>query len=190
MGSGKRANIIIAVIFGGAITICAYPLLAPFAELALAGAEPSSYLDVLSGVEPISQWTRFWVSSLWVRHLPCMLAMLAILSLVMLAYLAVQDVREKRVVSNGIYGEARIISSARELKEKNDFWDGRGTPKSAGMVLGATRRGHYYDSAVPHCLVVGKTGSGKATCSVSRQCICFSRPDGMCCAQARRRCLS
>lgn len=67
-----------------------------------------------------------------------------------------------RNVKNGVLGDARIIDAERERRAKNDFWDGRGAPETAGLVLGASRRGYHYDSCVPHALVVGKTGSGKS----------------------------
>ena len=65
-----------------------------------------------------------------------------------------------RNVKNGVLGDARIIDAERERRSKNDFWDGRGAPTAAGLVLGASKRGYLYDSGVPHALVVGKTGSG------------------------------
>lgn len=59
-------------------------------------------------------------------------------------------------------GNARLITSPLELKQKNDFWNGKGIPKKAGLVIGATKHGYYFDSTIPMWLNVGKTGSGKS----------------------------
>lgn len=45
---------------------------------------------------------------------------------------------------------------------KNDSRDSTGKPPSAGLVIGASDKGYFFDHSVPHVLVVGKTGSGKS----------------------------
>lgn len=86
------------------------------------------------------------------------LAVLACMGL-MLLLRTVQ--RPSRDVENGILGSARVVSDPRELKLRNDFWDGKGTPEKAGLVLGSSKRGYFFDSAVPHAAILGRTGSGK-----------------------------
>ena len=70
--------------------------------------------------------------------------------------------RPRRNVENGVLGDSRLITSEREIRQKNDFWDGKGAPKTAGLVIGSTKRGYYYDSSIPHWAILGKTGSGKS----------------------------
>lgn len=67
-----------------------------------------------------------------------------------------------RETDEGALGDARLIKSRAELRTKNDFWNGKGAPEKAGLVLGSTKRGYYFDSAVPHACVVGATGAGKS----------------------------
>lgn len=81
---------------------------------------------------------------------------------VLAAWFYIQPSIEPRKSKSGILGDAKIIKSPLELRRKNDWWDGKGTPKSAGLVLGATKNGYYYDSSVPMSITVGKTGSGKS----------------------------
>lgn len=66
-----------------------------------------------------------------------------------------------RNVDEGILGDAKLVQDAREIRRRNDFWDGKVEPDSAGLVLSSSRKGYVYDSAVPHFAIVGKTGSGK-----------------------------
>lgn len=87
-------------------------------------------------------------------------------TLALYAYTAVKRAQNEREVENGVYGDARIIKDRAELNRRNDFWDGRGEPGSAGLVLGACKKGYWYDSSVPHGLTVGKTGSGKSQLQV------------------------
>lgn len=68
----------------------------------------------------------------------------------------------RRQVEQGVLGDARLITSRSEIRRKNDFWDGKGTPKAGGLVIGSSSRGYDFDSSVPHWCVVGKTGSGKS----------------------------
>ena len=81
------------------------------------------------------------------------------------------DPREGSARSTGASTATPASSGvARSWGRRNDFWDGRGTPKSAGLVLGACKGGYWYDSSVPHALCVGKTGSGKPLSRCSSRC--------------------
>ena len=163
MNAAMRSRAVLATSFATAATVAAYPILAPLVEVALAGgATGEEWLSAFLRCAELSAWPAFWVSGTWVAHLPCMLAALAVSSIVLFAYSESTARRGERAVDGGIYGEARVTKTEDELTAKNDFWDGCGTPSSAGLVLGATERGYWYDSGVPHCLVVGKSGSGKS----------------------------
>lgn len=79
------------------------------------------------------------------------------------AYVAWNEYGKKnRMVKNGVLGDSRLISSTRELRQKNDFWDGKGTLEKAGLVISGSKKGYLFDSSVPHWAVVGRTGSGKS----------------------------
>lgn len=69
---------------------------------------------------------------------------------------------EQRNVSGGILGDAKLITSMQELHKKNDFWNGKGTPQKAGLVIGNSKKGYLFDSSIPHWAITGKTGSGKS----------------------------
>ena len=79
------------------------------------------------------------------------------------AYVAWNEHGKKdRMVKNGVLGDSRLISSTRELRQKNDFWDGKGVPEKGGLVISGSKKGYLFDSSVPHWAVVGRTGSGKS----------------------------
>lgn len=66
------------------------------------------------------------------------------------------------VSQNSILGNSKIIDTPHERKSRNDTWNGKGEPKSAGLVYGF-EKGHYlFDSKTPHTFTAGKTGSGKS----------------------------
>lgn len=68
-----------------------------------------------------------------------------------------------RVAEDGsLLGSASVIKGWANLRRKNDFWNGKGQPTNAGLVLSGTKRGYLYDASIPHYLTVGKTGSGKS----------------------------
>lgn len=79
------------------------------------------------------------------------------------AYIAWKEYGKKdRMVKNGVLGDSKLISSTRELRQKNDFWDGKGVPEKAGLVISGSKKGYLFDSSVPHWAVIGRTGSGKS----------------------------
>ena len=111
-------------------------------------------------------WEAFWTSGEWLGHVPFMLAGFALAFLILFGYSVAKEGERTREVEHGIYGDAHIIRGAAALGCRNDFWDGRGTPARAGLVLGATAKGYWFDSSVPHALTCGKTGSGKTQLQV------------------------
>ncbi len=159
-----RASAAVSLPFALAIDIAAYPFLAPLVT-SVAGGAPVDPAGLLNGIGAES-WAGFWSSGEWAAHLPYMLALAAISFLVLFSYGVVEIGGGEREVDGGIYGDSRVVSGRRELSRRNDFWDGRGTPAAAGLVLGASRHGYWYDSSVPHALTVGKTGSGKTQLQV------------------------
>lgn len=96
--------------------------------------------------------------------------LIALLSMLFLAVLAgmssVKRAEAEREVRDGVYGDSKVLCTHGDLAHRNDFWDGAGVPVKAGLVLGANRKGYYFDSSVPHCVTVGKTGSGKSQLQV------------------------
>lgn len=158
------SDIALAVVFGALIVALAYPVAAPVIASATTGAafDWSAYLSGLG----LPMVPEFWASGSWAGHVPLIALAVAVASLVLYGYMAMKRAQGGREVESGIYGDARIIRGRAELNRRNDFWDGRSAPKSAGLVLGACRGGYWYDSSVPHSLTVGKTGSGKTQLQV------------------------
>lgn len=70
--------------------------------------------------------------------------------------------KTEREVNGGVLGDSKIVKSMKEIRVRNDFWNGKGIPKSAGLVFGSSRKGYIYEHSVPHVVIVGKTGSGKS----------------------------
>lgn len=154
-----RSSAVLAAVFAVIFDVACYPIVAPVIACALAGA----VFDWPSWIDSIGPdlWLAFWASGSWLPHLPSMLAALALLFLVLFGYAVAKDAETAREVEGGIYGDSHIVRGVAELGRRNDFWDGNGTPGKAGLVLGATGEGYWFDSSVPHAMTCGKTGSGK-----------------------------
>lgn len=154
-----RGTAILAAAFATVIDIACYPIVAPAIACAVAGAA----FDWLGWLDAIGfdLWEAFWTSGEWLEHVPLMLAGFALTFLALFGYSVAKEGEHAREVDRGIYGDARVVSGATELNRRNDFWNGSGVPERAGLVLGATERGYWFDSSVPHAMTCGKTGSGK-----------------------------
>lgn len=159
-----RGTAIIAAAFAAVIDIACYPVVAPAIACAVAGAA----FDWLGWLDAISfdLWAAFWTSGEWLGHIPLMLVGFALTFLALFGYSVAKEGEHTREVDRGIYGDARVVSGATELNRRNDFWSGSGVPERAGLVLGATERGYWFDSSVPHAMTCGKTGSGKTQLQV------------------------
>ena len=162
--SRRTSDIAVAAVFGAIVVALAYPVAAPVIAAAATGAamDWTAWLTSLD----LSMVPAFWASGAWVGHAPLIAAAVAVAALALYASAAARRARDERSVANGVYGDARLIRDRAELNRRNDFWDGRGAPKSVGLVLGACKSGYWYDSSVPHSLTVGKTGSGKSQLQV------------------------
>lgn len=159
-----RGTAILAAVFAAVIDIACYPVVAPAIACAVAGAafDWMGWLDAIG----FDLWAAFWTSGEWLGHVPLMLAGFALTFLVLFGYSVAKEGEHAREVDRGIYGDARVVSGATELNRRNDFWSGSGVPERAGLVLGATERGYWFDSSVPHAMTCGKTGSGKTQLQV------------------------
>lgn len=159
-----RGTAILAAVFAAVIDIACYPIVAPAIACAVAGAafDWLGWLDVIG----FDLWAAFWTSGEWLGHVPLMLVGFALTFLALFGYSVAKEGEHAREVDRGIYGDARVVSGATELNRRNDFWNGSGVPERAGLVLGATERGYWFDSSVPHAMTCGKTGSGKTQLQV------------------------
>lgn len=159
-----RGTAILAAAFAAVIDIACYPVVAPAIACAVAGAafDWMGWLDAIG----FDLWAAFWTSGEWLGHVPLMLAGFALTFLALFGYSVAKEGEHAREVDRGIYGDARVVSGATELNRRNDFWSGSGAPERAGLVLGATERGYWFDSSVPHAMTCGKTGSGKTQLQV------------------------
>lgn len=159
-----RGTAILAAAFAAVIDLACYPVVAPAIACAVAGAA----FDWLGWLDAIGfdLWAAFWTSGEWLGHVPFMLAGFALTFLALFGYSVAKEGERTREVDRGIYGDARVVSGATELNRRNDFWSGSGVPERAGLVLGATERGYWFDSSVPHAMTCGKTGSGKTQLQV------------------------
>lgn len=159
-----RGTAILAASFAAVIDIVCYPIVAPATSCMVAGAafDWMGWLDAIG----FDLWAAFWTSGEWLGHVPLMLAGFALTFLALFGYSVAKEGEHAREVDRGIYGDARVVSGATELNRRNDFWNGSVAPERAGLVLGATERGYWFDSSVPHAMTCGKTGSGKTQLQV------------------------
>lgn len=151
----------LAFLLAGAVALAL--LAAPY--LSAASRLMAGDVAVLDGT-PFDLLLRFYSDGLASREA----VLVALLTLAFMAVLAAMNAAKRAVgereVRDGVYGDAKVLSRRADLRRRNDFWDGRGVPDRAGLVLGAGRKGYYFDSSVPHCVTVGKTGSGKSQLQV------------------------
>lgn len=158
--SGWRGSAILAAAFAAVVDVACCPFAAP-AVSSLAVGKPVDWLGLLDSVG-LDSWISFWAAGLWLEYLPAILIVLVVLFLAFFCYIALKESASRREVEKGIFGDSQIVCSVSELNRRNDFWDGKGTPKNAGLVIGASECGFWFDSSIPHALTCGKTGSGKS----------------------------
>ena len=158
--SSWRGSAILAAAFAAVVDIACCPFVSPVASNLIAG-KSVDWLGLLDSIG-FDSWILFWAAGLWIGCLPVILVAFAVLFLVFFCYIALKESASRREVEKGIFGDSQLVRSVSELNRLNDFWDGNGTPKSAGLVIGASECGFWFDSSVPHALTCGKTGSGKS----------------------------
>lgn len=150
-----------------AIALAAAPAGVPLAGNVLFGgdADLNQLLAILAAGDPVGGWCGY-LSDLFAgqRGFQAFLSWWALVALALGAALLVRRFEKdgERNVDGGILGDAKLITSMSEIRRKNDFWNGEGKPKKAGLVIGSSERGYFFDSSVPHWSITGKTGSGKS----------------------------
>lgn len=155
----RLSDAVLPMSFGAVLTGFACPVIAPVADSAVSGGRFDLTI-LLTSFSWEKVWS-FWASGEWLDRIPLVLAAFLVASAALWLYQEVKEAQMSRDVEGGVFGDAHIISGRRELSRRKDFWDGKGTPDRAGLVIGACRGGYWFDSSVPHALVTGKTGSGK-----------------------------
>lgn len=151
---------------GGALGAATAPAGMPLAGMLLRGTAPdlSGALSILASGDAAAAWARWMRRALSADGGPALLALwCAVCAAALAGAVWYRRLKEpERRVERGVLGDARLIDSPAEIRRKNDFWNGSGTPPSAGLAIGCSPKGYVYDSSVPHWAVVGKTGSGKS----------------------------
>ena len=165
MKLGTEVSIALALGIGAGIALA--PYLAPYLAAFIA-KQPASSVECahILGSKGAEDYANYYLGTLreplQIVALLVLLAGCLVLSILALLYLNPSVLTTKRVVDKGILGDARLISSEREIAKRNDLWSGRGEPKGSGLVLGSGKNGVWYDSkGVLHSIVVGRSGAGK-----------------------------
>lgn len=149
-----------------ALTLVALPFISLFIDIfsgAMAGHVPASplpdpnkgflsafidyYLGLTSGEKSV--WTALAGSA------SCLLTTL-------LLYSWWLSQKQQAVSKGSLLGDAEVIDDPKRRRKANSTWDGTGTPKQAGLVLGFENGSYLFAPESPHCLTVGRTGSGKS----------------------------
>lgn len=149
-----------------ALTLVALPFISLFIDIfsgAMAGHVPASplpdpnkgflsafidyYLGLTSGEKSV--WTALAGS------VSCLLTTL-------LLYSWWLSQKQQAVSKGSLLGDAEVIDDPKRRRRANSTWDGTGTPKQAGLVLGFENGSYLFAPESPHCLTVGRTGSGKS----------------------------
>lgn len=170
MGSFDIKKLIAAIAFiagSVAIAVVAAPIGVPMASNILfkTGANFKPLWSIITGGDPAGSLSQYMAQLFASEHgVPAFLLWLGFVAFIFGMVLLMQHFKkeEQRNVSGGILGDAKLITSMRELRKKNDFWNGRGAPKKAGLVIGNSKKGYLFDSSIPHWAITGKTGSGKS----------------------------
>lgn len=170
MGSFDIKKLIAAIAFiagSVAIAVVAAPIGVPMASNTLfkTGANFKPLRAIITGGDPAGGLSQYMAQLFASEHgVPAFMLWLSFVVLIFGLLLLMQYFKknEGRNVSGGILGDAKLITSMQELRKKNDFWNGRGAPKKAGLVIGNSKKGYLFDSSIPHWAITGKTGSGKS----------------------------
>lgn len=170
MGSFDIKKLIAAIAFVAgsvAIAVVAAPIGVPMASNTLfkTGANFKPLRAIITGGDPAGGLSQYMAQLFASEHgVPAFMLWLSFVVLIFGLLLLMQYFKknEGRSVSGGILGDAKLITSMQELRKKNDFWNGRGAPKKAGLVIGNSKKGYLFDSSIPHWAITGKTGSGKS----------------------------
>lgn len=170
MGSFDIKKLIAAIAFiagSVAIAVVAAPIGVPIASNTLfkTGANFKPLRAIITGGDPAGGLSQYMAQLFTSEHgVPAFMLWLSFVVLIFGFLLLMHYFKknEGRNVSGGILGDAKLITSMQELRKKNDFWNGRGAPKKAGLVIGNSKKGYLFDSSIPHWAITGKTGSGKS----------------------------
>lgn len=135
------------------------------AAYAAYAALPGSLLGYLTGAlsnSASAAYLRTWV--------------IAVVAFAAICAVAMAVRQPGRIVKGGSpQGDACLIESPWEIRRKNDRWNGKGVPESAGLVISADRKHLYYDRTLPHWLIVGTSGAGKTQLIVIETvALCFA----------------
>lgn len=170
MGSFDIKKLIAAIAFiagSVAIAVVAAPIGVPMASNTLfkTGANFKPLRAIITGGDPAGGLSQYMAQLFASEHgVPAFMLWLSFVVLILGLLLLMRYFKknEGRNVSGGILGDAKLITSMQELRKKNDFWNGRGAPEKAGLVIGNSKKGYLFDSSIPHWAITGKTGSGKS----------------------------
>ena len=170
MGSFDIKKLIAAIAFVAgsvAIAVVAAPIGVPMASNTLfkTGANFKPLRAIITGGDPAGGLSQYMAQLFTSEHgVPAFMLWLSFVVLIFGFLLLMHYFKknEGRNVSGGILGDAKLITSMQELRKKNDFWNGRGAPEKAGLVIGNSKKGYLFDSSIPHWAITGKTGSGKS----------------------------
>lgn len=166
-GAKKVIAAVACAVGSVAIAVVAAPVGVPMAGNILFkdGANFKPLWTILAGGDAMGGLGQYMAQLFASEHgVPAFMLWLSFVVLVFGLLLLMQHYKnnEQRNVSGGILGDAKLITSMQELRKKNDFWDGKGIPQKAGLVIGNSKKGYLFDSSIPHWAVTGKTGSGKS----------------------------
>lgn len=170
MGSFDIKKLIAAIVFVAgsvAIAVVAAPIGVPMASNTLfkTGANFKPLRAIIIGGDLAGGLSQYMAQLFASEHgVPAFMLWLSFVVLILGFLLLMRYFKknEGRNVSGGILGDAKLITSMQELRKKNDFWNGRGAPEKAGLVIGNSKKGYLFDSSIPHWAITGKTGSGKS----------------------------
>ena len=170
MGSFDIKKLIAAIAFVAgsvAIAVVAAPIGVPMASNTLfkTGANFKPLRAIIIGGDLVGGLSQYMAQLFASEHgVPAFMLWLSFVVLIfgLLLLMRYFKKNEGRNVSGGILGDAKLITSMQELRKKNDFWNGRGAPEKAGLVIGNSKKGYLFDSSIPHWAITGKTGSGKS----------------------------
>lgn len=70
--------------------------------------------------------------------------------------------KSQRTSEDSLLGKAEIIDNPKSRRKANSTWDGSKVPEKGGLVLGFENGNYLFAPETPHCLTVGRTGSGKS----------------------------
>lgn len=165
-----KSNVITWAVLTAFIATATAPVLSPTVENFL--IDPSSGLYAIQAPvigKDITAWFYSYYLALFqgTHSISAFLGVVVVCAVIAALFVFNHETEKTDTVAkDSVLGNSKLIDSSKIRIKKNDIWDGKGKPKSAGLVYGFENGHYYYDSKPPHQITISFSGGGKTRYSM------------------------